>query len=74
LRIDVEHGCGWLNQNPNSPENTPKNAKKAQLIENQKDNETTFLLHGCPVFKFSLQERRFSPFPPIVTPLDKTLS
>jgi len=33
-------GCGWLHQNPKSPENTPKNAKNQKTTENQMNNKT----------------------------------
>jgi len=39
VRNDSEFGYGWLYQNPKSPENIPKNAKK-QSTEKRKKNVT----------------------------------
>jgi len=40
LRNDGESGCGWLNLNPKSPENNPKNAQTQQPTENQRNAKT----------------------------------
>ena len=40
LRIDGESACGWLNWNPKSLENNPKNTQKQRPTENQKNAKT----------------------------------
>jgi len=40
LRNDGEYWCEWLNQNPESPENNPKNRQKQQPTENQNNAKT----------------------------------
>jgi len=67
LKNGGESGCGQ----PKSPENTPKNAKKQQPTEKQKNTKTEILYKpsGARFLQLDCQEGRFNPLPPSVTPL-----
>jgi len=65
LKNDGECGCRWLNSNPQSPENNPKNTQNQQTTENERMLKPKYKLSGRLDFTLSLPGGQFARLSPV---------